>query len=155
MLSTHFSIEELTFSDSGSRLGLSNVPPPDIEENLRRLCNDLLEEVRVIIGKPIHINSGYRSPAVNMTIGGAKNSEHLDGRAADFRVPGMTPYEVCRRLETYDWLPFNQMIHEFGSWTHISIPKLGDVPKRELLTAERIMGKTVYHLGIVPIKERT
>lgn len=151
MLSKHFSVEELTFSDTGTRLGLNNSPPQEVYFNLARLSSELLELVRDVIGKPLIITSGYRSLEVNTAIGGAKTSEHMDGRAADFKVAGMTPYEVCRKLEVIKWLEYNQLIHEFGVWTHISVPHLGEKPKLEKLTAKRVDGKTVYTTGIVPV----
>lgn len=150
MLTKNFTLEELTYSDIAERQGLNNSAPFDIESNLLRLCEELLEPVRELLGKPLLVSSGYRSPEVNGAAGGSSSSEHMDGRASDFRVPHMTPYAVCRKLENSE-LPFNQLIHEFGRWTHISIPKLGEKPKREVLTARLLNGKVVYIPGIVPV----
>lgn len=147
-LSTHFSLEELTFSETASRLEIGNDPDETTLLNLRMLCNELLEPIRELIGKPIHITSGYRSPRLNRAVSGSKTSEHVFGRAVDFRVAGMTPLEVCRILEASASLKYNQLILEFNSWTHISHPGL-ESPKREKLTATRSRGLTKYLPGIV------
>lgn len=152
-LSTHFTKEELTFSEAAVRLGLDNEPSEEALENMKWLCIDLLEPVRQLFAAPLIISSCYRAPLVNAAIGGSKTSEHVEGRAADFRVKAFTPFEVCERIQqnlvTLD-LPVNQLILEFGRWTHISIAKEGSIPKRQLLTAKRVDGKTIYVSGIVP-----
>lgn len=144
----------MVFSEAAQRHGLDNTPPPDVRQNLLRLCDGLLEPLRELIGKPILVNSGYRSPEVNKAIGGSMTSEHMDGRAVDFRVLHMKPYEICRLIETntVSWdLKYNQLIHEFGAWVHISIPKIGQTAKGEKLTAKKVEGKTVYLPGIFPV----
>ncbi len=150
-LSKHFTLEELTFSEAAKRLNLNNEASEAIQWNLQRLCHEILEPIRELLGKPILINSAYRSPDANAVIGGSRTSEHMDGRAADIRVPGMTPLEVCtvisensERLE----IGFNQLILEFGSWTHISVPVEGSAPKYQRLTAKRVDGKVLYLSGI-------
>ena len=78
MLSAHFALDELVISQSATRLGLDNTPTDDIVDELRRLCATL-EQVRSVLGKSVTVNSGYRSPAVNMHIGGKPNSQHCKG----------------------------------------------------------------------------
>lgn len=119
-LSEHFSYEELTFSEKALRLGIDNKPPTEIYANLVRLAN-LLEEVRKVICKPMVISSGYRSKLVNEAVGSSESSQHRLGCAADFKVPGMSPDEVCRAIIASD-IQFDQMIREFDSWVHISVP---------------------------------
>lgn len=131
-LSEHFTLEELTHSDAASRLGLDNTPIPAVVENLKRLAA-FLEDVREYLGgRVIMVNSAYRSPAVNAAIGGKKTSQHLLGLAADIRVQGMKPAEVVNALMK-SGLEYDQLILEFNSWTHISIPALDQKPRKQAL----------------------
>lgn len=135
-LSENFTIEELTSSETAVRHGLDNTPGPIAQQNLVRLAN-FLEEVRKVLGKPVMINSAYRGPLVNAAVKGSKNSQHLIGCAADIRVPGMTPDAVCRAIIASD-LQYDQLIREFESWTHISIPdKEGSTPRGQTLIIDR------------------
>ena len=119
-LSEHFSLAELTVSEVALRKGLSNLPEGIEVDNLVRLANKL-EEVRKVLGKPIMVNSAFRSIEVNAAVGGVKTSQHCVGCAADIKVPGMTPDEVVRAIVASD-IQYDQLIREFDSWTHISIP---------------------------------
>lgn len=130
-LSTHFSLEELTFSEIAERREMNNSPPPDVLLNLSRLAL-FLEDVRSIIGKPIIINSGYRSPVVNGAVGGRPTSQHCLGLAADIRVSGMTPDEVVQSIRDSD-LEYDQLIREFDRWTHVSIPSKTRVARKQAL----------------------
>lgn len=118
-LTPHFHLTELTTSQTAARLRIDNSPPGDVLENLKRTA-ELLEEVRAILGRPILISSGYRSPAVNRAVGGVANSAHTAGQAADFTCPGYgSVYEVWRRIARSD-VRFDQNINEFGSWVHLA-----------------------------------
>lgn len=119
-LSEHFTYEELTFSEKALRLGIENKPPAEIYTNLVRLANKL-EEVRKAIVKPVIINSGYRSKLVNDAVGSTERSQHRVGCAADFVAPGMTPDEICRAIIASE-IQYDQLIKEYDSWVHISIP---------------------------------
>jgi len=130
-LSPHFTLEELTVSETAARKGLDNTPPDDALFNLRRPAL-FLEDVRTAIGKPIRINSAYRSPEVNGSVGGKTTSQHCLGCAADIRVPGMTPNEVVKKLKDSK-LQYDQLIREFDSWTHISIPNTKDAKPRKMV----------------------
>lgn len=129
-LSEHFTLDELTVSENADRLGLDNIPTNEALLNLRRLAM-LLEQVRNVLGKPIKINSAYRSPAVNRAAGGKETSQHCLGCAADIRVNGMTPDQVVRAIIAAK-LPFDQVIREFDRWTHISIPNTADGKRRNM-----------------------
>lgn len=118
-LTEHFTLEELITSEIAARHGLDNNPSLEVVANLERLAR-FLEEVRKILGKPIMVNSAYRSPAVNEAVKGSKSSQHLLGCAADIRVPNMTPDEVVKAIIASD-LQYDQLIREFDSWTHVSI----------------------------------
>lgn len=135
-LTPNFTLEELTASETAVRHGIDNTPGPIAMQNLQRLA-EFLEEVRKILGKPIMINSAYRGQEVNTRVGGSRNSQHLLGCAADIRVPGMTPDEVCRAIIASD-LQYDQLIREFNSWTHISIPnEAGSTPRGQTLIIDR------------------
>jgi zinc D-Ala-D-Ala carboxypeptidase len=119
-LSEHFSLEELTNSDTAIRHGIDNTASDSVCSNLSRLCV-LLEQVRALLGKPIHINSGFRCPELNTLVKGQPNSQHLLGCAADIKIDGMTPDEVVKAIIDSD-IHYDQIIREFDSWTHISVP---------------------------------
>ena len=131
-LSEHFTLEELTISETASRRNLNNTPDNIALYNLRRLAL-FLEDVRTLLDKPIKINSAYRAPKVNASVGGSKTSQQCGGCAADIRVTGMTPDEVVRAIIKSD-LQYDQVIREFDSWTHISIPnRKEDKPRKMAL----------------------
>lgn len=118
-LSPHFTLAELTVSETAARRGIDNDPPPDVVERLKHtaLC---LEAVRILLGAPIVVSSGYRSPALNAAIGGAQNSDHTRGDAADFICPGFgAPSTIVSALKD-SGIQFDQLIEEFGRWVHIS-----------------------------------
>jgi hypothetical protein len=118
-LSEHFTLEEMIASQEGARRGLDNTPPADVLQHLKDMC-ERLEEVRTLLGAPITISSGYRSPALNAAIGGAANSAHRLGYAVDFICPGFgPPLAVCQEIEK-SGLNYDQLIHEYGTWTHLS-----------------------------------
>ena len=119
-LSKHFTLEELLRSDTAKKCGINNTPAEgsQIYANLKKLA-ETLEEVRTLFGKPVHINSGYRCPALNKAVGGVRNSAHLTGYAADIRINGVPPKEVTRRIAE-SGIRFDQCIDE-GTWTHLSI----------------------------------
>ena len=136
-LTPNFTLEELTVSETAMRNGLDNTPGPIAYQNLVRLANFLEEVKKVLGGKPVMINSAYRGPEVNAHVGGSKNSQHMVGCAADIRVPGMSPNEVCKAVIASD-LQYDQLIREFDSWTHISIPnEEGSTPRGQTLIIDR------------------
>ena len=128
-LSEHFTLEELTRSEVAERKGLDNTPNASEVANLIRLAG-LLEEVRALLNKPILLNSGFRSKAVNDSVGSKDTSQHRIGCAADIRVPGMTPKEVVEACIAAN-IGYDQIIEEFGSWTHISVPDSPARPPRK------------------------
>lgn len=135
-LSEHFSLAELTISEIAVRKGLDNLPTEIALQNLGRLA-EKLEEVRKVLGKPIMINSAYRSPEVNSAVGGVKTSQHCVGCAADIRVPSMTPDEVVKAIVA-SRIQYDQLIREFDSWTHISIPNEPDAtPRNQTLIIDK------------------
>ena len=128
-LSTHFTLEELTRSETTARNGWDNTPNEAEIENLKRLAV-LLEQVKGAVGmKPVMINSGFRSKKVNDAVGSKDTSQHRIGCAADLRVPGMTPRQVVDACIA-NAVPFDQIILEFDSWTHISVANTPDEKPR-------------------------
>ena len=128
-LSEHFTLEELTHSEVAERKNLDNTPNALEVANLVRLAG-LLEEVRSLLNKPIMLNSGFRSKAVNDSVGSKDTSQHRIGCAADIRVPGMTPKQVVEAVIASN-IGYDQIIEEFGSWTHISVPDTAARPPRK------------------------
>lgn len=144
-LSAHFTLEELTFSQVALRTGLDNVPGPLDKENLIHLCESLLEPARTILGVPIHIDSGFRSHLINSVVGGALNSAHLSGQAADIVPIGMPVLEAFDILRGNN-LPFDQIIYECAAWIHISIAPRNTTARRQALTATGRPGAWEYQL---------
>ena len=127
-MTPHFTLAELTVTNH--RL-LDNTPNAGEIENLRRLAA-FLELVKDRLGgRPIMVNSAFRSKAVNDAVGSKDTSQHRLGCAADIRVPGMTPNNVVRAVMA-SGLAYDQIIREFDAWTHISIPSLPTLPPRKI-----------------------
>jgi len=127
-LSEHFTLEEMTASATALRHGLPNKPDDVVFKNLQRLAKHM-EAVRSAIGKPIIITSGYRSPEVNKLVGSKDTSQHCIGCAVDFKVHGMTPDDIVAEIIAAG-VPFDQLIREFNSWVHFSIPNSSGQPWR-------------------------
>lgn len=148
-LSPHFTLAEMTRTS----VKADNTPPPDVVENLRALCVNVLEPLRVAMGKPMRVNSGYRSDAVNRAVGGSTTSQHSTGEAADIEFDGFDNLALAKKIVAMK-LPFDQLICEFlvagdpnGGWIHVSHKRLGK-QRGQILTASREGGKTVYKPGM-------
>ena len=141
-LTANFSLEELTRSEAADRNGWDNTPNAQEIENLKRLAA-LLQQVKTAVGgKPVMINSGFRSKQVNDSVGSKDSSQHRLGCAADIRVPGMKPREVVEACIAAG-VPFDQIILEFDSWTHISVPNTPEFkPRGSKLIIDRSGTKT-------------
>ena len=132
-MTPHFTLAELTVTDHRT---LDNTPDPAALANLHRLAA-FLEQVRTALGdRMVVINSAYRSKAVNDAVGSKNTSQHRLGCAADIRVPGMTPDAVVRAVRA-SGLAYDQLIREFDSWTHISIPNLPAEPRKMALIIDK------------------
>lgn len=146
-LTEHFSLAELTFSEVAARKGWDNTPTAEVREHLILLAHTL-EEIRARLGFPLFVTSGYRSWPLNAEIGGSRTSYHPLGLAADFVCPEYgRPLAVCRAIAAMD-LALDQVIHEFGRWVHVGIPRPGAPARRQLLTARRDHLTTVYEPGL-------
>ena len=139
-LSEHFTLEELTAT---SHREFDNTPNASEIANLTRLAATL-EQVKTLLGgKPVMINSGFRSKQVNDSVGSKDTSQHRIGCAADIRVPGMTPNEVVKAIIASD-IGYDQLIREFDSWTHISVPDMPSRPPRKQVLIIDKQGTRVY-----------
>ena len=144
-LTPNFTLEELIHTDHRQ---FDNMPDADELANLYRLA-DFLEQVKVVLGgKPIIINSAFRSKAVNDAVGSSDKSQHRHGCAADIRVPGMTPDEVVKAIIESD-LAYDQVIREFatptgGGWTHVSIPNTENAEPRNMALIIDKQGTRAY-----------
>ena len=140
-LSPNFTLEEATYSETAIRLGLNNQPSDKQLENMKAAALKL-EQIRVATG-PLRVNSWLRLPAVNVAVGGSKVSSHMDGWAIDVSSRKMTPIELCLKVLELG-LKFDQMIHEYGRWMHISFaPEM----RQQTLTIFRPENK--YKAGIL------
>jgi len=142
-LTAHFSLEELTRSNTGERLGIDNTPSLEVVSHLTRLAMGL-EQIRALLGVPMQIDSGYRCPALNKAVGGVPDSAHVAGFAADFIAPAYgSPLEIARAIAGSS-IAFDQVIQE-GSWVHVSFdPRL----RRQALTAKFGPGGATYTGGV-------
>lgn len=140
-LTAHFSLEELTASQTAQRKGFDNTPDAAAVEALRRLCFNVLEPMRQLLGVPIFVNSGYRSAQVNRAVGGAAKSQHVKGEAADLSFKGLTVQEAFARVKASEII-FDQMIEE-GTWLHVSFTNTRP-NRRQCLRARFENGKASY-----------
>ena len=150
-LSANFTLKELTKSDTATRLGLDNMPDDAALENLKTLCEKVLQPVRDHFGKSVTVNSGYRSPESNAAVGGSKTSDHCKGQAADIEIDGLPNPELAKWI--MDNLDYTQLILEFytqgqpnSGWVHVSYDP-NNLKKQEL-TAVKVAGKTQYLQGL-------
>ena len=133
-LSEHFTLEELTHTDHRE---LDNTPNDKEINNIKRLA-EFLEQIKTVLGgKPVMINSAFRSKAVNDAVGSKDSSQHRVGCAADLRIPGMTPDEVVKAIIA-SGIGYDQVIREFDRWTHVSVPNepMG-APRKQALIIDK------------------
>jgi hypothetical protein len=118
-LSEHFSLEEFVYSETAIRRGIDNTPPSMLIPTLVKTAYGM-EEVRSLLGHPIHINSAFRSNGLNAFLGSKATSQHTTGEAVDFvcREFG-TPDQIVKAIQASD-IGYDQLIREFDSWVHIS-----------------------------------
>jgi zinc D-Ala-D-Ala carboxypeptidase len=151
-LTANFTLNELTQSETALRKGLDNAPTQDIISALQLLAVNVLQPIRDHYDKGVKVNSGYRSPEVNASVGGSKTSDHCKGQAADIEIPGVANAELAAYIR--DELQFTQLILEFytpgvpdSGWVHVSYDPAN--LKKQVMTATKRDGKTVYLPGLV------
>lgn len=138
-LTKNFTLAELCVTN----VKAPNNPRPEEVERLKALVVNILQPLRDALGKPVTVNSAYRSPQVNAKVGGVPTSQHSRGEAADIRVAGLDPLELARVIRDLK-LPYDQLIRE-PTWVHVSY---GPRHRRELLTMRVIKGKSTYSGGL-------
>jgi putative chitinase len=153
-LSEHFNLREFTKSETATRKRIDNTPSVHHANNLKLVCEKILEPVRKHFGKPVRINSGYRGPTLNAAVGGSSKSQHCNGEAVDFEIDGLPNPDLAKWVA--DNCEFDQIILEFydpkegpnSGWVHASVSAAGNNRKQKM-TAVTINGKTVYKPGFV------
>jgi len=149
MLSDHFSLAEMTKSQTAERRNLPNNPDKDAIDAMKLLCINILEPVRNHFGKPFTPSSGFRSAELCVAIGSSVSSQHTKGEAADFEVPGVSNLDLATWIVGN--LDFDQLILEFykggnTGWVHCSFKQEGN--RRDVLTYQ---GKeSGYQKGLIP-----
>ncbi len=151
-LTENFSLAEMIKSETALRNGLDNTPGPVEIENLKALCENILQPLRNAYGRGIKVNSGFRHPNVNAAVGGSRTSDHCKGQAADIEIPGIPNYDLAKYISENFW--YTQLILEFytpgipdSGWVHVSYNP-ADL-KCQSLTAMRENGKVVYKPGLI------
>jgi len=151
-LTANFTLSEMVKSDTALRHDMDNTPGEAEIENLKRLCEQILQPVRDHFGKGVKVNSGFRHPEVNAKVGGSKTSDHCKGQAADIEIPGVPNADLATWI--MENLTYTQLILEFyttgvpdSGWVHVSYDPAN--LKKENLTAAKQNGKTVYLKGLV------
>lgn len=141
----HFKLSEFCQSATAKAHGIDMTPPAKVKANLEALVVNVLDPLREAVGKPIVVSSGYRPEALNKLLRkSSRTSQHMTGEAADINIGGMAPKQVCELIIKLN-LPFDQLIMEFGRWTHVSY---GPRNRRQVLTAKSVNGRTVYTPGL-------
>ncbi len=148
-LSKNFSLKELTASQTADRHGISNNPSEDHMDNLKKLCDNVLQKVRDHYGKVVSVSSGYRSPELCVKIGSSMKSQHAKGQAADFEIFGIANADLAKYI--IDNIDFDQLILEFhnpeepnSGWIHCSYKNKEENRKQVLRAYRNDDGKTVY-----------
>jgi hypothetical protein len=151
-LTKNFTLAEMTKSETALRYDMDNTPGEKEIGNLKVLCEKVLQPVRDHYGRGVKVNSGFRHPEVNAKVGGSKTSDHTRGQAADIESPGVPNAELAEWIK--DNLEYRQLILEFytpgvpdSGWVHVSY--VAEDNKKEVLTATKKDGKTVYLQGLV------
>lgn len=149
-LAPNFWLSEFLHSETAVRLSIDNTPPQTVLANLEAIVGPGMQRLRDILGVPIVISSGYRSPVLNRHIGGSKTSAHMRGLAVDFTVPTYgTPRKVIERMVEYaPEIRYDQAILEGGRWVHVAWPEPGAKARGELLTAVFSDRGVEYRKGI-------
>ena len=121
-MNLNFKISELIYSETAIKNNINNMPDINSLDNMLELIVYCLQPIRDKLKKPMNITSGYRNPLVNRLVGGVGNSQHTNGQAVDFTVPGMTPTQIVDFIKK-SGIEFDQLINEYDKWTHISYNK--------------------------------
>jgi len=141
-LTPHFTLEELTFSETATRLGIDNTPSIEVRQNLEKLALGL-ENVRELLGHPIYISSGFRCIDLNNILKSKPTSAHVKGLAADFKSCYGNPNSIVFAIINSD-IPYDQVINEYDRWVHISFAENGKAPRKQALIIDQ-NGTSLYN----------
>jgi len=147
-LTPHFTLDELTRSDTAKAKKIDNTPNDEILDNLYTLAGGL-ERIRSVLGGPIKVSSGYRSPKLNTAVGGSRTSSHTKGLAADFVCPAYgNAYDVARFLVSKkDFIAYDKLIYE-RTWVHVQFAPENVKPRLQEFTAHFGNGPATYTVGV-------
>jgi hypothetical protein len=146
-LSENFTLAEFTRSRTADRQGIDNTPPLDVVYNLRYFCETVMQPIRDSIKRKIRLSSGFRCFELNTLLKSRKTSYHPRGLAGDAGAEGLTAFEFAVAISEMD-IPYDKVILEFDRWVHIQGKPEGETPRRKLLTAVKVKGKTEYLTGL-------
>ena len=152
-LTQNFTLSEMTKSDTALPFAMANDPSESEIENMRLLCENVLQKVRDYYGMGVKVNSGFRHPLVNAKVNGSPTSDHCKGFAADIEIPGIANPDLAEWIK--ENCRFRQLILEFytpggppdSGWVHVSYNPADN--KKQVLTAYKKDGKTVYEPGLI------
>ena len=147
-LTENFSLNELTKSQTAERKGIDNTPSAEHQENLKSLCEMILQPIRDHFGQVVSVSSGYRSPELCVAIGSSTQSQHAKGQASDFEIFGISNKELADYIDQN--LDYDQLILEYwkgddepnSGWVHCSFNAQGN--RKQYLRAYKENGSTKY-----------
>ncbi len=149
-LSEFFHWGEVDRSSKAIEFGIDNSLPRDLRRNARMMHDRILYPLRHFVQMPVHVESWYRSHELNQAVGGSRRSLHRVALAVDIYTHGHTPKQLTQIIIDLA-LPFDQVIHEKGRWTHVQLPRVGKRPRLMVLTAHEVNGATLYAKGNLPV----
>lgn len=143
-LGQYFSLEEFEASETAERMGIDNRVPAVLMPNLRKLISTM-DQVRALLGVPVHVTSGYRTKKLNSAVHGAQGSDHVLAAAVDFIAPEYgSPFEICTALHRHvDRFGIKQLIQEYGRWVHIGVIPVAEINR--VLTIDHAGVRTGIH----------
>ena len=142
-LTPNFTLEELEFSETATRLGINNKVPEQLMDNIMILAKGL-QDVRKLLGTPLYISSGYRCIELNNILKSKPTSAHVKGLAADFRPSGNHNIDSAVAAIVDSDIPYDQILNEYDSWVHISFAESGRTPRKQALIVDHT-GTTLYN----------
>jgi len=142
-LTPNFTLEELEFSETATRLGINNKVPEQLMDNIMILAKGL-QDVRKLLGTPLYISSGYRCIELNNILKSKPTSAHVKGLAADFRPSGNHNIDSAVAAIVGSDIPYDQVINEYNQWVHISFAESGRTPRKQALSIDK-SGVKIYN----------
>ena len=142
-LGPHFYYGEFVKSPTAIRLGIDNTPDDISLQNMKALCEKVMEPIRANFKKAVLVHSGFRCEALNKAIGGSVGSQHMNGEAVDWEIPGIDLKEIFEWIVLKSNLVWDQIIFEFADWIHISFKRI-EKNRKKITVATKENGETIY-----------